>query len=135
MPIRTGLDITEVDRVRELMQSYGNHFRDRFFRPPERKYAESKADEAEHLAGIWAAKEATFKVLGHGYRWRSVVVHHRPSGRPYIELRDPADRDHTPIPAGADWDVTITHDAGLALASAVCVWFDSPLYPSEGITS
>ncbi len=124
MPIRTGLDIAEVSRVEALLSRYGDHFRSRFFLEPERTYARRGQQEAEQLAGLWAAKEAVFKALGHGYRWRSVVIHHQSNGRPRLELKPTVDLDRSPIPPRAEWDVTITHDAGIALASASCFWID-----------
>ena len=123
MPIRTGVDVTSISRVEELLDKYGEHFKQRFFSLPEVDYAESRADTGASYAGLWAAKEAVFKTLGKGKRWNDVIIHHEASGRPRVEVTERLiNEPYVPIPPEADWDCSITHDGGIAVATAACVW-------------
>ena len=123
MPIRTGIDVTSIDRIDQLLAEYGTHFKRRFFNLAEIDYCEARKRSAQSYAGIWAAKEATFKVLGRGKRWHDITIKHESNGRHIIDvspelLKLPV---HS-IPPTASWDCSISHDAGVAIASAVCCW-------------
>jgi len=123
MSIRTGIDIASIGRVEKLLDKYGEHFKQRFFSRYEKKYGDSKYNRPQTYAGMWAAKEAVFKVLGRGKRWNDIFIDHAPSGRPEVKI-NPVLLEHprVPIPPDADWDCSITHDADIAAATAVCVW-------------
>jgi holo-[acyl-carrier protein] synthase len=61
MPIETGIDIAEIDRVADLVKRYGDRFGRRVFSPTEwARYREQPAS----LAARFAAKEAVIKALG-----------------------------------------------------------------------
>lgn len=120
MPLRTGIDITPVNRVRSVLENYPDRFPSKYF--PEIDPSDKQLS-AETYAGIWAAKEAVFKVLGRGYRWNGVEIRYEKTGRPFVKIHhDRARLDDTPIPPEAEWDCSITHDGGLALAFAVSSW-------------
>jgi holo-[acyl-carrier protein] synthase len=88
MIVGTGVDITEVTRVREALQRFGERFLRRVFTPAEIAYCASKRNNLERLAARFAAKEAALKALGtglrHGITWRDVEVRRQPGGRPTI---------------------------------------------------
>ncbi len=91
MIVGTGIDITETQRIQESFERYGERFRDRIYTPEEIAYCERFKNKAERYAARFAAKEATFKALGTGWRsgirWLDVEVIHQPSGKPELALR------------------------------------------------
>ncbi len=91
MIVGTGIDITETQRIQESLERYGERFRDRIYTPEEVAYCERFKNKAERYAARFAAKEATFKALGTGWRsgirWLDVEIIHQPSGKPELALR------------------------------------------------
>jgi holo-[acyl-carrier protein] synthase len=88
MILGTGVDITEVTRVREAVERFGDRFLRRVFTPAEVAYCGTKRNRVERLAARFAAKEAALKALGtglrHGITWRDVEVRRQPGLRPTI---------------------------------------------------
>ena len=88
MIVGTGVDITEVRRVAEALERFGERFLRRVFTPLEVEYCGSKRNKVERLAARFAAKEAALKALGtglrHGITWQQVEVSRQPGGRPTI---------------------------------------------------
>ena len=88
MIVGTGVDITEVRRVAEALERFGERFLRRVFTPLEVEYCSSKRNKVERLAARFAAKEAALKALGtglrHGITWQQVEVSRQPGGRPTI---------------------------------------------------
>src|SRR5215475_6035990 len=95
MIVGTGVDIAEVDRIRESIERFGDRFVRRVFTDGEIAYCERKnATRFESYAARFAAKEAGMKALGtgwnHGVRWRDIEVV-RPQGqRPTIQFHGQA---------------------------------------------
>ena len=90
MIVGTGVDIAEVDRIRESIERFGDRFLHRVFTDGEIEYCDRKAGRFESYAARFAAKEAGMKALGtgwnHGVRWRDIEVV-RPRGqRPTIQF-------------------------------------------------
>ena len=90
MIVGTGVDITEVARIKAAVERFGERFLRRVFTPAEVRYAQSKANAAERLAARFAAKEAAMKAIGTGLRygvtWHDVEVVRLPGGRPTLKL-------------------------------------------------
>ena len=90
MIVGTGIDITEVARVRQLMERYGARFLQRVFTDSEIRYCSAKRNDAERFAARFAAKEAASKALGTGIRqgvsWKQIEVAHLPGGRPTLSF-------------------------------------------------
>lgn len=64
MQIKTGIDIIEVDRIEESINSLGEKFLKRIFTDYEIKYCNSKNNmKYQHFAARFAAKEAVFKAI------------------------------------------------------------------------
>ena len=61
MPIETGVDIVEIERVADLVRRYGDRFGRRVFAADE--WARYR-DQPASLAARFAAKEAVIKALG-----------------------------------------------------------------------
>jgi len=96
MIVGTGIDITEVPRIRKSIERFGQRFLDRIFTTREIHYCDSKANRVERYAGRFAAKEAAMKALGtgwnHGVRWRDCEVIRKPGGRPTMVFHGKAEQ-------------------------------------------
>ncbi len=92
MILGTGVDITEVERIRRALENprSGERFRSRVFTDAERAYCEGRRRRYESYAARFAAKEAVLKALGTGWSgsvgWREIEVATGPEGRPRIVL-------------------------------------------------
>ena len=88
MIVGTGIDIAEVDRIRQTVERFGRRFTERVFTADEIRYCESKANKIERYAARFAAKEAALKAIGTGWNrgvtWRDVEVRRSPGQRPTI---------------------------------------------------
>jgi holo-[acyl-carrier protein] synthase len=88
MIISIGIDIIEVERVRETIERTPR-FAERVFTAAERAYCESRgAVAAQHYAARFAAKEAALKALQTGWSggisWQDVEVSAKESGAPLV---------------------------------------------------
>jgi holo-[acyl-carrier protein] synthase len=88
MIVGTGVDLAEVDRIRQAIERHGQRFIERIYTPAEIAYAQRKANRYERYAARFAAKEAGMKAIGTGWkrgvRWRDFEVINLPSGRPTL---------------------------------------------------
>ncbi len=86
-----GIDIVEVERIREAIEKYKDRFRDKIFTEEEINYSmEFKGKEHVHLAARFSVKEAFSKAIGtgitQGFRFREISVRNLPSGEPILIL-------------------------------------------------
>lgn len=64
MQVRTGIDIIEVSRIEESINSLGEKFLKRVFTDYEIEYCNSKNNmKYQHFSARFAAKEAIFKAI------------------------------------------------------------------------
>lgn len=87
-----GLDIIEIDRVREVAVRYKN-FLERIFSIEERRQINNKKDKYPSIAARFSAKEAFIKALGgrfEGWCWKDVEILTGISGKPEIRLKNKA---------------------------------------------
>ena len=83
MLIGTGVDITEVRRIRQAVEKWGQDFLERVFTQEEIKNAKTKTSFYQHLAGRFAAKEAIFKAVGDNQlSWQDIQIRNDPVGKP-----------------------------------------------------
>src|SRR6516225_2986152 len=119
--IGLGLDATEIDRIADSIERYGERFLRRIFTESEVEYCLRRRVPAIHFAGRFAAKEAAMKALGtghsHGVLWRDVEVVRR-GGPPQLALHGGAGRRFAAI-GGRKSLLTITHSDELALAEVM----------------
>lgn len=118
MIVGLGIDAVGVERVARLLDRHGERLVARCFEPGEVR----RLRDPQHVAGLLAAKEATFKALGTGWSdgvgWRDVVVVREPNGQPALRLEGAAAERAAAL--GADrLHVSITHDGGLAVAVVI----------------
>ncbi len=118
-----GTDIVEISRIRRLTEKHGQRFLDRVYTSAELDEAERRqANRWEHLAGLFASKEAVLKAMGtgraQGARFVDVEVISLPSGAPTVRLTG-KNGERLNAAGGGEVLVSITHDAGLAVAFAL----------------
>lgn len=122
MILGTGIDIVEVDRVRQSISRYGDRFTGRVFTPEEIAYCRDKAGWAIHFAGRFAAKEAVMKALQTGWsggiHWRDVAIARDENGVPKVKLSGEAGRRAETMGIVA-WHLSISHSDVHAVASAI----------------
>jgi holo-[acyl-carrier protein] synthase len=96
MILGTGVDLAEVDRIRQSIERFGERFVHRIYTDREIAYVERKANRFERYAARFAAKEAGMKALGTGWRggiqWKDFEVVNLPSGRPTLKLYGEAEK-------------------------------------------
>ena len=92
MIIGIGVDLAEVDRIRDALERHttGERFRSRVFTPGEQAYCERRRGKYESYAARFAAKEAMMKALGRGWSrevsWTEIEITRESGGRPMIRL-------------------------------------------------
>lgn len=96
MILGTGVDLAEVDRIRQSVERFGDRFVTRIYTDREIAYVERKANRFERYAARFAAKEAGMKALGTGWHrgihWKDFEVINLPSGRPTLLLHGQAEK-------------------------------------------
>lgn len=122
MIVGTGIDITEVPRIRQAIERFGDRFLQRIFTAGEIRYCESKANRVERYAARFAAKEAAMKALGtgwnHGVRWRDCEVTRLPGGRPTLSFHGRAAEFAATLGA-RNAALSLSHTAEQAIAQVI----------------
>ncbi len=113
---RQGIDVLAIERMERALHRSSDRFLARSFTAGELVYCEGRA---ERLAGRWAAKEAVIKCFDRTpicYPRRRIEVLPAETGGPVVRLLGGDTQ-------GARVEVSITHQAGVAIASA---WLEMP---------
>ncbi len=122
MIVGSGIDITEIERIQQSVERYGQRFLDRVYTAAEQAYCLRKRKSAESLAARFAAKEAGAKALGtgisHGVSWLEIEVVRESSGRPTLCFHGRAAEFAARLGAVRS-ALSITHTNTLAMASVV----------------
>jgi holo-[acyl-carrier protein] synthase len=119
-----GLDLVEISRIRAALDRHGERFLARIAGEHEGRLAEAHRGSAfaEHVAGLFAAKEAVLKALGTGAAvgaaLRDVIVERGEHGQPTVRLVGGAAR-HAEARGVAHVHLSITHERGHAAAVAI----------------
>ena len=122
MIVGTGIDLTEIGRIQQSVERYGQRFLNRVYTPGEQAYCLRKRNSAESLAARFAAKEAGAKALGtgiqHGVNWLEIEVVREPSGKPTLRFHGRAAEfaSRLGVTRAA---LSITHTKELAMASVI----------------
>lgn len=126
MIIGLGSDLSDIRRIQNSLERFGDRFKERVFTELERTRSDRKADAAASYAKRFAAKEACAKALGTGLSfgvyWRDMGVVNLPSGKPTLTLTNGALRvlEHlTPKGMKAHIHLSITDDNGMAQAFVI----------------
>jgi holo-[acyl-carrier protein] synthase len=117
-----GIDLAEVDRIREAIERHGQRFIDRIYTEKEIAYVERKANKFERYAARFAAKEAGMKAVGTGWkrgvRWRDFEVTNLSSGRPTLQLHGEAAKFAESLGV-RNIALSITHTAAQGMAIVI----------------
>lgn len=134
MKVKTGIDIIEVERIKNSIEELGNSFLNRIYTEKEINYcSNSNQIKYQHFAARFAVKEAVFKALSEYIEgredalWKNIEVLNLDSGKPYINVEKLVTNinktvDNIQI---KDIDISISHIKDLAVASAIIVFEDN----------
>ena len=116
--IGVGLDATEIQRIAEAIERFGDRFVRRIFTDGEIAYCRRKKDDASSFAARFAAKEAAMKALGTGHTqgvyWTGIeVVRH--FGPPQLKFHGGAAARAARMGVTGSL-LTLTHSRELAIA-------------------
>jgi holo-[acyl-carrier protein] synthase len=122
MVVGSGIDITEVPRIKASIERFGDRFLNRVFTPAEIAYCSSKKNAHERFAARFAAKEAGMKAIGtglrHGVTWHDVEVGREPSGKPVLLLHNKAAEFAAKLGV-KHAALSLTHSAETAMAMVI----------------
>ncbi len=114
-----GVDIADIDRVKRMVEQYGDRFIRKVFTEAEINYCSQKAAFAHSYAARFAAKEAVFKAagtgLGLGMWWKDVEVVNTENGKPVIRLSGTTAK----MLAGKRVHLSLSHSGNQAIAMVV----------------
>src|SRR5271169_1465414 len=117
-----GVDLAEVQRIREVIERHGVRILNRLYTAAEREYCERARNKFERYAGRFAAKEAAMKALGTGWRrgvrWVDLEVVRAPGGRPTMVLHGEAQKLAAQLGV-QHIAMSITHTSTQALAQVI----------------
>jgi holo-[acyl-carrier protein] synthase len=112
MESMVGIDLAEVSRFSPMAKDRNHAFLKKVFSKEEIAYCFSRSNTAQHLAGMFAAKEAASKALGvEKYPFAEIEVRHTKAGAPQAWSRKTGKK--------LNISVSITHTATIAAAMAV----------------
>lgn len=124
MVLGSGVDIIEVERVKQAIEKWGDSFLKKVFTEKEIRYSNRKRFAYQHLAARFATKEAVLKAFGGGWTrtlpWKNVEIVNDKNGKPEICLSGEAkkiyDRKHIDKIV-----VSMSHTKVYAVANAILV--------------
>lgn len=91
MVIGIGIDIIEIERIKESVDDYGEQFLKKVYTPGEIKYCLSKKNKYQHLAARFAAKEAIYKAISSNWdselSWQDMEIINAPNGMPEVKFK------------------------------------------------
>ncbi len=112
MIVGTGVDITEVSRLRRATEKWGEDFLKRIFTGTELKNARKRSSFYQHLAGRFAAKEAIFKAMKiKDLGWQEVEILNNQEGSPVARISNAKAKNLIV-------EISISHVKTYAVASA-----------------
>ncbi|AKK03828.1 holo-ACP synthase AcpS [Corynebacterium epidermidicanis] len=123
-----GIDVVHVSAFSDQLEIPGSRFLE-VFHPAELRRASAKPRRAEHLAGLWAAKEAFIKawsqsrygqaplIAADAVVWADIEVVPDAWGRVKLQL-------HGDLPDNLHPEISISHDGDYA--TAICLVSPTP---------
>lgn len=122
MNIRTGIDIIEVNRIKEAIENLGKTFLERIYTKEEIEYCSKRGVMSyQHYAARFAAKEAVFKAISgilkdsKDITWNKIEIKKQKDGKPYIELVG------INLPKIKQIDLSMSHIKEYAVANVVLI--------------
>ena len=126
MILGIGTDLVNIERIRKVLDRFGDRFEKRVFSRLEIQRSRNKYDPSSSYAKRWAAKEACSKALGIGLRmgisWKEMHIVNLPSGKPELVLEGKAKNfliAMTPKGYTSKINVSLTDDFPWAKATVI----------------
>ena len=120
MKIRTGIDMIEIERIKQSIEETEGKFCERVYTEKEIEYCESKKTQKyQHYAARFAAKEAFFKAVSpllenkYDIGWKDMEVLNDENGRPYVHILSEK------VPNIENIDISISHCKTYAIANVI----------------
>jgi holo-[acyl-carrier protein] synthase len=124
-----GIDVVEVRRIKEELDSPHKRWAEGFCSPLECAQADPPPVHARYYAGRFAAKEAVAKALGSGFSgdvtWRGIEILRSETGAPYVRLSNEV-LEFAHSLGIVEWFVSISHCGELTMASVIAVGDGEP---------
>ncbi len=120
MKLSSGVDIVEIERVRDTIERYGRRFLDRVFTAYE---LDEAGKNPASLAARFAAKEAVAKALGCGIgivAWQEIEVRRGHARQPELYLYGAAERLSLELGL-TTWSISLSHSQSAAVAFVVAL--------------
>ena len=120
MKLSTGVDLIEVERIRDAIERHGDRFIQRIFTTTEQHECNGRLAS---LAGRFAAKEAAAKALGTGIgdvSWLEIEIKGDENHAPRLRLSGEGKRLADELGL-TTWSVSITHTDTQAVAFVVAI--------------
>jgi len=120
-----GIDIIDINRIRNVINKYGVKFKNRCFTMNEINRSEKKYNVIESYAKRYAAKEACAKALGTGLArgvfWKDIEVKNDKYGKPFIILHKNAKKylQFINLQNNIKIELSLTDEKHFALANVV----------------
>ena len=126
MILGIGTDLVNIERVRKVLDRFGERFENRVFSKIEIQRSRGKYDPSSSYAKRWAAKEACSKALGIGLRmgisWKEMHIVNLQSGKPKLVIEGKAIdvlKEMTPSGHSPKINVSLTDDHPWAKAIVI----------------
>ena len=121
MEVYTGIDIIEVVRIKNNIETNQEKFLNRIYTSKEIEYCESKKmNKYQSYAGKFAAKEAIFKAIStflnnkFQVEWKDLEVLNNSDGKPFVCINNKIEEIKK-----CKIDISISHTSTMAVASVV----------------
>ena len=125
MILGNGIDIIDINRIRRVIDKYGNRFKKRCFVISEIERSENRLNSVESYAKRYAAKEACAKALGTGLArgvfWKDIEVENNQYGNPFIKLHGKAKKIFKSInkTSNTQIEVSLSDEKKYAIANVI----------------
>ncbi len=119
-----GTDIIDINRIKSVLNNYGDKFKYKCFHQNEISWSNSKLKSAESFAKRYAAKEACAKALGTGLArgvfWKDIEVINNKYGKPFIRLHNNAlNFINKKINKNAKIELSLSDEINFAIANVI----------------
>lgn len=125
MIVGTGVDIIEVERVKNALDAWGDRFLKRVFTQKELDYVKTKKFPSENLAARFACKESVLKAFGDtriGIQLKSIEILNDSKGKPEVILHKEAKKFASENRLD-NIIVSMSHTSNYAISNAI-LWRD-----------
>ena len=118
----TGLDIVEIDRIKNSLKKYSPKFEQKIFTATEIDYCQSQGNPAKHFAARFAVKEAGSKCMGTGITgslgFKDMEVINEKTGKPILVMTGKGKELFEKLELKSI-HISISHDSTHAIAHAI----------------